>query len=81
MPDAGGTFFLPRLIGPQRAMALAVTGDRIDAETAAAWGMIYKCVDDDALIDEVTAFAAASGDPADAHHRHHQAADEGVGYQ
>ena len=57
VPDAGGTFFLPRLIGPQRAMALAVTGDRIDAETAAAWGMIYKCVDDDALIDEVTAFA------------------------
>jgi 2-(1,2-epoxy-1,2-dihydrophenyl)acetyl-CoA isomerase len=50
VPDAGGTYFLPRLIGPQRAMALAMTGDAINAETAADWGMIYKCVDDDALM-------------------------------
>lgn len=57
VPDAGGTFFLPRLIGPQRAMALALTGDKLDAETAASWGMIYRCVEDDALMDEVMGFA------------------------
>jgi 2-(1,2-epoxy-1,2-dihydrophenyl)acetyl-CoA isomerase len=53
VPDAGGSFHLPRLVGPQRAMALAMTGDKLDAETAEHWGMIYKCVDDDALMDEV----------------------------
>lgn len=57
VPDAGGTYMLPRLIGLQRAMGLAITGDKIDAETAAQWGMIWKCVDDDALMDEVTVFA------------------------
>ncbi len=53
VPDAGGSFHLPRLIGMQRAMALAMTGDKLDAETAEAWGMIYKCVDDETLMDEV----------------------------
>ncbi len=57
VPDAGGTYMLPRLIGLQRAMGLAITGDKIDAETAAQWGMIWKCIDDDALMDEVMEFA------------------------
>ncbi len=51
VPDAGGSFHLPRLIGMQRAMALAMTGDKLDAETAEQWGMIYQCVDDDTLMD------------------------------
>jgi 2-(1,2-epoxy-1,2-dihydrophenyl)acetyl-CoA isomerase len=46
VPDSGGTFFLPRLVGTARAMGLALTGDRLSAEQAAAWGLIWKCVDD-----------------------------------
>ncbi len=57
VPDAGGSFLLPRLIGMQRAMALAMTGDKLDAETAEAWGMIYRCVDDETLMDEVISCA------------------------
>ncbi len=57
VPDAGGTFLLPRLVGLQRAMALAMTGAPLDAETAAAWGLIWRCVDDDALQDEVANLA------------------------
>ena len=52
VPDSGGTWFLPRLIGDARARALALTGEALPAETAEAWGMIYKCVDDDALMPE-----------------------------
>jgi len=50
VPDCSGSWFLPRLVGPARAMALALTGDRIDAETAAEWGLIWKVVDDDELV-------------------------------
>ena len=46
VPDSGGTFFLPRLVGTARAMGLALTGDKLSAELAAAWGLIWKCVDD-----------------------------------
>src|SRR5258706_5496102 len=46
VPDCGGTYFLPRLAGTQRAMALAMTGDRLSAEGAARSGLIWKCVDD-----------------------------------
>lgn len=46
VPDSGGSWLLPQLIGPQRAMALTMLGDKLPAETAAAWGMIYRCVDD-----------------------------------
>lgn len=49
IPDSGGTWFLPRLIGDARAMALALTGDKLPAETAAEWGLIWKCVADDEL--------------------------------
>lgn len=46
IPDSGGTFFLPRLIGTARAMGLAMLGDKLVAEEAAQWGLIWKCVDD-----------------------------------
>ena len=46
MPDSGGTWFLPRLVGTARAMGLAMLGDKLSAEQAAAWGLIWKCVDD-----------------------------------
>jgi len=46
LPDAGGTFFLPRLVGSARAMGLAMLGDKLSAAQAADWGMIWKCVDD-----------------------------------
>ncbi|MEX0960433.1 MAG: 2-(1,2-epoxy-1,2-dihydrophenyl)acetyl-CoA isomerase PaaG [Burkholderiales bacterium] len=57
IPDAGGTYTLPRLVGTARAMGAAMLGDRIDASTAAEWGMIWKCVDDDALATEARALA------------------------
>jgi 2-(1,2-epoxy-1,2-dihydrophenyl)acetyl-CoA isomerase len=57
MPDSGGTYFLPRLIGDARARALAMLGERISAEQAAAWGMIWKAVDDDKLMSEATSLA------------------------
>jgi len=46
IPDSGGTYFLPRLMGSARAMGLALLGDKIHAEQAAAWGLIWKCVED-----------------------------------
>ncbi len=46
LPDTGGTYFLPRLIGLARAMGLALLAEKISAEQAAAWGLIWKCVDD-----------------------------------
>jgi 2-(1,2-epoxy-1,2-dihydrophenyl)acetyl-CoA isomerase len=57
IPDAGGTYILPRLVGRARAMGLALLGDMIDAETAANWGLIWKCVDDMALMPEAQAIA------------------------
>jgi len=49
IPDSGGTFFLPRLVGSARAMGLALLGEKLSAEDAAAWGLIWKVVDDAAL--------------------------------
>jgi 2-(1,2-epoxy-1,2-dihydrophenyl)acetyl-CoA isomerase len=46
IPDSGGTYFLPRLVGTARAMGLALLGDRLPAEQAAAWGLIWQCIDD-----------------------------------
>jgi 2-(1,2-epoxy-1,2-dihydrophenyl)acetyl-CoA isomerase len=57
VPDCGGTWWLPRLVGPARAMGLALTGERLSAEQAEAWGLIWKCVDDEALMPVVTALA------------------------
>jgi len=50
VPDAGGTWILPRLVGDARARALMMLADPIGAEEAAAWGMIYRAVDDDQLM-------------------------------
>ena len=52
VPDCGGTFMLPRLVGDARARGLALLAQDLTAETAAAWGLIWKCVPDDALIYE-----------------------------
>jgi len=58
IPDSGGSWHLPRLVGQARALGLALTGEPLPAETAADWGLIWKCVDDDALDAEVDALAA-----------------------
>lgn len=58
VPDTGGTFFLPRLVGTARAMGLAMLGESITAEQAAAWGLIWKCVDDGDFTYEVDALLA-----------------------
>jgi len=49
VPDGGGTWTLPRLIGLARATAITLTGEAVTAETAEQWGMIYKAVDDEQL--------------------------------
>jgi 2-(1,2-epoxy-1,2-dihydrophenyl)acetyl-CoA isomerase len=57
VPDSGGTWTLPRLVGDARARGLSLFGDPIDAETARDWGMIWDVVDDDALADETLGVA------------------------
>jgi 2-(1,2-epoxy-1,2-dihydrophenyl)acetyl-CoA isomerase len=57
IPDSGGTFFLPRIIGMQKAMALMMTGDKVSADQALELNMIYKSVEDDDFENEVTQFA------------------------
>jgi 2-(1,2-epoxy-1,2-dihydrophenyl)acetyl-CoA isomerase len=57
IPDTGGTWALPRLIGPARAMGLALLGDKLPAEKAEQWGLIWRCVPDEALMDEAMAMA------------------------
>ena len=58
IPDSGGSWHLPRLVGQARALGLALTGEPLAAEQAADWGLIWKCVDDDQLDAEVDALAA-----------------------
>lgn len=58
IPDSGGSWHLPRLVGQARALGLALTGEPLPAEQAAEWGLIWKCIDDDALDAEVDALAA-----------------------
>ena len=62
IPDSGGTWVLPRLVGQARALGLALTGEPLSAEKAESWGMIWKCVEDDALDTEATALAARFAD-------------------
>jgi 2-(1,2-epoxy-1,2-dihydrophenyl)acetyl-CoA isomerase len=57
VPDSGGTYFLPRLVGSARAMGLALLGERLSAEDAERWGLIWKAVDDDRLVAEATRIA------------------------
>lgn len=49
IPDAGGTYWLPRLVGRARAMGMCLFTDAVPAERAADWGLIWEVVDDDAL--------------------------------
>ena len=49
IPDSGGTYFLPRLVGQARALGLSLLGDKLSAEQAAEWGLIWQCVDDGQL--------------------------------
>ncbi len=58
IPDSGGSWHLPRLVGLARALGLALTGEPLPADKAADWGLIWKCVDDDALDAETDALAA-----------------------
>lgn len=58
VPDSGGSFFLPRLIGDARARALILLGEPVLAEQAEAWGMIWKVLDDAALMTEARKLAA-----------------------
>ena len=58
IPDSGGTYFLPRLVGTARAMGLAMLGDKLSAQAAADWGLIWKCVDDAELPATVDALLA-----------------------
>ncbi len=53
IPDSGGTYFLPRLVGGARAMGLALLGDKLPARQAEAWGLIWKCVPDAELASTV----------------------------
>jgi 2-(1,2-epoxy-1,2-dihydrophenyl)acetyl-CoA isomerase len=57
IPDSGGSWFLPRLIGTARALGLALLGEKLPAEQAAAWGLIWRCVADEELAAVVAALA------------------------
>jgi 2-(1,2-epoxy-1,2-dihydrophenyl)acetyl-CoA isomerase len=57
VPDSGGTWFLPRLIGTARAVGLTLLGDKLPAEQAAQWGLIWRCVEDAELASVVDGLA------------------------
>ena len=57
IPDAGASHIVPRLIGTARAMGLAMLGDKLSAEQAEAWGLIWKCIADDQLMEEAERLA------------------------
>ena len=57
VPDCGGTWLLPRLVGRARALGLAMSGEKLPAEEAERMGLIWKCVDDAALMDSAMALA------------------------
>ncbi len=58
VPDVGSSWLLPRLIGKARAQAMMMLGEKISAETAERWGMIYKVVEDDTLMADAMAIAS-----------------------
>lgn len=66
VPDAGNTLFIPRMVGRARALPMMLLGDRISAEKALAWGLIWEVTDDDLLMNTALTIAAklASLDPA-----------------
>ena len=57
IPDSGGSWHLPRLVGQARALGLALSGEPLPAEKAAEWGLIWKAVDDEALDAEIDGLA------------------------
>jgi 2-(1,2-epoxy-1,2-dihydrophenyl)acetyl-CoA isomerase len=57
VPDSGGTWNLPRAVGLARAKGLALLGDRLSAEMAEEWGLVWKCVDDEQLQEEAQKLA------------------------
>lgn len=57
VPDSGGTYSLPRLVGEARAKGLALLGEPLTAERAEAWGLIWRAVDDEALMEEARKLA------------------------
>jgi 2-(1,2-epoxy-1,2-dihydrophenyl)acetyl-CoA isomerase len=79
IPDCGGTWWLPRLIGPARAMGLALLGDKLTAEEAERWGLIWRCIEDDELMPTVQDVARqlAAG-PTRGYVRTRQAMDEAM---
>ena len=58
IPDSGGSWVLPRLIGQARALAITLTGEPVLAEKAESWGMIYKAVEDEVLMEEAQKLVA-----------------------
>src|SRR5919205_2749167 len=58
IPDCGGTWFLPRLVGTARARALAFLAEPLSAETAAEWGLVWRMIEDERLLPEAEALAA-----------------------
>lgn len=62
VPDVGATWLLPRLVGKARATAMMMLGERIPAETAAQWGLIWEMVEDDALMDTARGYARRFAD-------------------
>jgi 2-(1,2-epoxy-1,2-dihydrophenyl)acetyl-CoA isomerase len=57
VPDAGSSYFLPRLVGKARAQAMMMLGERVSAETALSWGMVYQVVEDSALMEAALGIA------------------------
>jgi 2-(1,2-epoxy-1,2-dihydrophenyl)acetyl-CoA isomerase len=57
VPDVGSSWFYQRLLGSARAAALTLLGDRLPAEKAAQWGLVWDCVDDTALMPDAMALA------------------------
>lgn len=63
LPDTGGTYVLPRLVGQARAMGLSLLGDKLSAQKAEQWGLIWECVADDAFesrLDELAGHFASA---------------------
>jgi 2-(1,2-epoxy-1,2-dihydrophenyl)acetyl-CoA isomerase len=58
IPDCGGTFLLPRIVGEARARGMAMLAEPIDAARAEAWGLVWRVVDDEALLEEAEKLAA-----------------------
>jgi 2-(1,2-epoxy-1,2-dihydrophenyl)acetyl-CoA isomerase len=70
VPDLGSSWLLPHIVGKARAAGLMLLGERLPAKDAAEWGLIWKCVADDALASEVAAAAQKFASGAQGSHTH-----------